>query len=113
MGRNCLSNFGRGSPKEPSCKIILKSVQPFWRRSRLKQKVDNARNKKNCEKNVKTLIKKIFKKNNKKLEIEKFKNNIVENRRKIKKNTKNKYNKNIKKILIYIYIYIYIYIFIY
>ena len=40
---NGLSNFGRGSPKESSCIIISKSVQPFWRRSRLKQKVDNAR----------------------------------------------------------------------
>ena len=43
MERNGLSNLGRGSPKEPSCKIILKSVKPFWRRSCLKQKVDNAR----------------------------------------------------------------------
>ena len=40
-----MSNSGRGSPKEPSCKIISKSVQPSWRRSRLKQKVDNARTK--------------------------------------------------------------------
>ena len=29
-----MSNFGRGSPKEPSCKIISKSVQPFSRKSR-------------------------------------------------------------------------------
>ena len=42
MEQNGLSNFGRGSPKEPSCKIISKSVKPFLR-SRLKQKVDNAR----------------------------------------------------------------------
>ena len=42
MEQNGLSNFGRGSPKEPSCKIISKSVMPFLR-SRLKQKVDNAR----------------------------------------------------------------------
>ena len=42
MEQNGLSNFGKGSPKEPSCKIISKSVLPFWRRSRLKQKVDNA-----------------------------------------------------------------------
>ena len=38
-----MSNFGRGSPKKPCCKIISKSVWPFGRRSRLKQKVDNAR----------------------------------------------------------------------
>ena len=42
MEQNGLSNFGRGSPKEPSCKIISKSVKPFLR-SRLKQKVNNAR----------------------------------------------------------------------
>ena len=27
--RNGLSSFGRGLPKEPSCEIISKSVQPF------------------------------------------------------------------------------------
>ena len=31
-----LSNFGRGSPKEPSCKIISKSMHWLRRRSRLK-----------------------------------------------------------------------------
>ena len=36
MERNGLSNFGRGSPKEPSCKIILKSKHSLRRRSRLK-----------------------------------------------------------------------------
>ena len=40
---DCLSNFGRGSPKEPTCKIISKSVKPFWKKSHLKQKVDNTR----------------------------------------------------------------------
>ena len=43
MERNGLSNFGKGSLKDPSCKIISKSVCPFCRRSRLKQNVDNAR----------------------------------------------------------------------
>ena len=38
-----MSTFGRGSPKKPSCKIISKSVKPFWRRSSLTQKVDNTR----------------------------------------------------------------------
>ena len=41
MEQNGLSSLGRGSPKEPSCKITSKSVKPFLR-SRLKQKVDNA-----------------------------------------------------------------------
>ena len=35
MERNCLSNFGRGSPKKPSCKIISKSMH-WLRRSPLK-----------------------------------------------------------------------------
>ena len=36
MEQNGLSNFGRGSPKEPSCKIISKSLNWLRRRSRLK-----------------------------------------------------------------------------
>ena len=36
MAQNSLSNFGRELPKEPSCEIISKSVNPFSRRSRLK-----------------------------------------------------------------------------
>ena len=36
MERNGLSNFGRGSPKEPSCKIISKSMHLLRRRSSLK-----------------------------------------------------------------------------
>ena len=36
MERNGLSNFGRGSPKESSSKIILKSMHPLRRRSHLK-----------------------------------------------------------------------------
>ena len=32
---NCLSNSGRGSPKEHSCEIISKSIH-WFRRSRLK-----------------------------------------------------------------------------
>ena len=35
--------FGRWSPKEPSCEIISKSVWQFLRGNHLKQKVDNAR----------------------------------------------------------------------
>ena len=35
MERNSLSSFGRGSPKEPSCKSISKSMH-WLRRSRLK-----------------------------------------------------------------------------
>ena len=37
MDWNGLSNFGRGSPKEHFCEIILKSVWQFW--SCLKQKL--------------------------------------------------------------------------
>ena len=33
---DCLSNFGRGSPKKHSCIIISKSILWFRRRSRLK-----------------------------------------------------------------------------
>ena len=33
---SCLSNFGRGSPKEHACKIISKSIHWFRRRSRSK-----------------------------------------------------------------------------
>ena len=36
FNRNGLSNFGRGSPKEPSCKIISKSMRWLRRRSRSK-----------------------------------------------------------------------------
>ena len=36
MERNSLSNFGRVSPKEPFCKIILKSMNWLRRRSPLK-----------------------------------------------------------------------------
>ena len=35
-GGNDLSNFCRGSPKEPSCKIISKSMRSLRRSSRLK-----------------------------------------------------------------------------
>ena len=35
--QNDFSNFGRGSPKEHLCKIILKSVHWFRRRCRLKK----------------------------------------------------------------------------
>ena len=36
MERNGLSNFGRGLPKKPSCKIISKSVNWLRRRNHLK-----------------------------------------------------------------------------
>ena len=36
MERNGLSAFGRGSPKEPSCNIISKSMHWLSRRSHLK-----------------------------------------------------------------------------
>ena len=36
MERNGLSTIGRGSAKEPSCKIISKSMHWLRRRSRLK-----------------------------------------------------------------------------
>ena len=36
MERNRLSNFGRGSPKKPSCKIISKSRHWLRRKSRLR-----------------------------------------------------------------------------
>ena len=36
MERDGLSNFRRGSPKEPSCKIISKSMNSLRRSSRLK-----------------------------------------------------------------------------
>ena len=42
MERDSLCNFGEGLFKEPSCEIISKSVEPFWKRSHLKQNVDNA-----------------------------------------------------------------------
>ena len=39
MDQNSLSNFGRGSPKEHFCEIIIKSDQQFWRKSCSKQKL--------------------------------------------------------------------------
>ena len=36
MEHNGLNNFGRGPPKEPSCKTISKSMNWLRRRSRLK-----------------------------------------------------------------------------
>ena len=36
MEQNAFSNFGRGSPKEPSCKIISKLMHWLRRRSHLK-----------------------------------------------------------------------------
>ena len=39
----CLGNFGRGSPKEHSCKIILKSIHRFRRRCLLSKLLTDAR----------------------------------------------------------------------
>ena len=36
MKQNGLSNFGMGSPKEPSCEIVLKAVHWLSRRSGFK-----------------------------------------------------------------------------